>query len=227
MTDYITRSEWNAREAEGYTYLKPDRLEGVALHWPGHTTRLGKDRIAAALRGWQDYHMDDRGWSDIAYQAAVDQWGRVYELRGLTVQSAANGDQDVNQRFGAVLLIVAAGEFPSLEMCNSVRDVVTDFRRVYPRATKIVPHSAVRPEPTACPGDHVRKALRSGLFTPYYHPPQEETPKMTPEQFAALMKVQNEILTEMRGINARVGYIANEGMQDVDEMRDKIVGTPE
>jgi hypothetical protein len=51
--------------------------------------------------------------------------------------------------------------------------------------------------------------------------------EVTEAQAAELIKLQTAMLAELRGINARMGYVANEGMQDLDEVRDKIVGTPE
>src|SRR3546814_3799681 len=119
MVDYLSRSAWGPRPARGSTPLVGSEVDGTALHWPGMTKPInaigdaGKARVASALRGWQDYHMDVRGWSDIAYQVAVDQAGRAWVLRGLSIRSAANGDADVNRRYGALLLILAPGEQPT------------------------------------------------------------------------------------------------------------------
>ena len=110
--------------------------------------------------------MDTRGWSDIAYQVAVDQAGRAWTLRGLRTQSAANGNNDVNERYGAILLILVTGEQPTAAMKATTRAVIADFRRIYPRGTAIRPHSAVRPDPTDCPGPAARAAIARGDFTP-------------------------------------------------------------
>ena len=40
------------------------------------------DATAPLDRGWQTFHMKTRGWSDIAYNIAVDLAGEVWELRG-------------------------------------------------------------------------------------------------------------------------------------------------
>lgn len=222
MVTYLPRSAWNARPANGSTPLVAAEVEGTALHWPGMAEPISsQDAVASALRGWQDWHMDGRGWSDIAYQVAVDQAGRAWTLRGLTTRSAANGDADVNRRYGAILLVLAPGEEPSDEMSATVCGVIADFRAIYPNGTAIEPHSAVRPAGTDCPGDAARAAITRGDFTP-----TEET-DVTKEQADELLKLQREMLAELRGINARMGYVANEGMQDLDEVRDKIVGTPE
>jgi hypothetical protein len=137
--------------------------------------------VASALRGWQDYHMDDRGWADIAYQIAVDQAGRAWTLRGLTTRSAANGDEDVNSRYGAILLVIGDTEPLSAALKATVRGVVADFRKYYPAGTLIRPHSAIRPAPTSCPGDLARAAINRGEFTPHTED------DVTPEQLAAIL----------------------------------------
>jgi hypothetical protein len=155
------------------------------IHWPGTgSTKVihTQAAVASALRGWQDYHMDTRGWSDIAYQVAVDQSGRAWTLRGLRTQSGANGDNDVNERYGAILLVLVTGEQPSAAMKATTRAVIADFRKLYPRGTAIRPHSAVRPEPTDCPGDPARAAIARGDFTPGH----SEDDDMTPAQMQEL-----------------------------------------
>lgn len=192
MVDYLPRSAWDARPARsGPGNLTVSRVEGVTLHWPGMENRRlsSQAAVAAALRGWQDYHMDTKDWSDIAYQVAVDQAGRAWTLRGLHTQSGANGDNDVNERYGAILLVLGTGEHPTPAMVATTRAVVDDFRELYPDGTAIKPHSAVRPEPTDCPGDLVRALIAHDVFDPDMpistptHPQEDE---MTPAQMTEL-----------------------------------------
>ncbi|HEY9418130.1 MAG TPA: hypothetical protein VIQ30_25500, partial [Pseudonocardia sp.] len=85
MVTYLPRSAWDARAPRGSSPLIASEVDGAALHWPGMAKPISsQDAVASALRGWQDYHMDGRGWSDIAYQVAVDQAGRAWTLRGLS-----------------------------------------------------------------------------------------------------------------------------------------------
>jgi hypothetical protein len=146
-------------------------VEGLAFHWPGMDDPIsGRRAVAAALRGWQDYHIDGRGWSDIAYQVAIDQDGDRWTLRGLNRQSGANGDADLNRRFGAVLLILAPGERPTPAMVAEVRRVVRDHRRRFPRSRRLVGHGDIRPGGTACPGPIVSRLIESGAFEPRRRP---------------------------------------------------------
>lgn len=166
MTHY-DRAEWGARPPEAVYDLDRRDVVGVALHWPAMAHPLPTVRLVMdALQDWQAYHMDVKGWSDIAYQLAFDQLGNVYRLRGLRHRSAANGDEHVNQLYGAFLLILAPGEQPSTAMVRRVRRYIKVFRRLYPRGTRIVGHNDIRPEPTACPGPIVSRLIDQGRFTP-------------------------------------------------------------
>jgi hypothetical protein len=149
------------------------RVKGAVIHWPGTTSSkpiTSQAAVASALRGWQAYHMDERGWSDIAYQVAVDQAGRAWTLRGLRTQSGANGNNAANEDYGAILLVLVQGEAPSEAMKATTRAVIADFRKIYPNGTAIRPHADVRKEYTGdgtdCPGPAATAALRRGEFTP-------------------------------------------------------------
>lgn len=165
MTTF-TRADWKARPAGGGPgALNPARVEGIALHWPGMTKPLDTvAEVKAAIRGWQNHHMDKNGWSDIAYQEAIDQDGNVYVLRGLATMSGANGNTDLNERFGALLLVLAPGEQPSAKMLVAARGRIKAHRQRFTKSTKIVPHSAIRPGGTECPGDIIRKHIAQGSF---------------------------------------------------------------
>jgi len=166
MTRY-SRSAWGARPAtDGPGPLDVREVVGIALHWPAMSAPLRAPKVAAALRGWQDYHMDDRGWSDIAYQEAVDQTGNVYVLRGLKATGGANGDTAANASHGSLLLVLAPGEQPSVAMIRAVRRRIRSHRRLFPRSTRIVGHNDIRPEPTACPGPIVSRLIDAGTFDP-------------------------------------------------------------
>lgn len=196
--NYLPRSAWDARPSKGPTNLNASGLLGTALHWPGMGNRrlFAQDDVAHALRGWQDYHMDDRGWSDIAYQVAVDQAGRAWQLRGLTTRSGANGNSAANLAYGAILLVLGTGETPTGALINTTRQVISDFRRLYPKATAIRPHSAVRTQYTGvgtdCPGDAARGLIAAGQFEPRTTTPVEDDMPWTEDQLRAMMQAEIE-----------------------------------
>ncbi len=165
MTWYHRR-DWGARPARpGPGRLDPSKVVGLALHWPAMNKPIrGVPAVLAALRGWQNYHMDTHGWSDIGYQEAIDQDGNVYRLRGIRRQSGANGDQHVNQRYGAILLILAPGETPTPKMLRALRRRIRRHRRLFPKSTQVVGHGQIRPDPTACPGPIVQRLIREKVI---------------------------------------------------------------
>ena len=164
---HFNRKAWGARPPEARYRLNPLEVEGVALHWPAiDVPRVNVAQVKAALRSWQRYHMDTHGWSDIAYQIAVDNRGNWYQLRGLRHRSGANGDQDVNERYGAFLLVLAEDERPSPELVAAVRNRIARFRHIFPNAHQILGHQDVRPDPTSCPGPLVMDYIHRGRFEP-------------------------------------------------------------
>lgn len=166
---YFSRKAWGARPARHRVpLLDRYKVEGVALHWPAITRPLTTvDQVTAALRSFQNQHMDTNKWSDIGYQIAVDQAGNWFKLRGMRHQSAANGNEDVNERFGAILLLVAQGEQPTPALIRTTRSRIRTFQlRLFPNGDSIVGHKDVRPDPTACPGPAIDRLISRGTFDP-------------------------------------------------------------
>jgi len=78
---YFTRGEWGAR-APKYRHSLRDTTNGVFMH---HTV-TAMAPAAPIVRGVQNYHMDGRGWADIAYSFLIDVVsGDIYEGRGLGI----------------------------------------------------------------------------------------------------------------------------------------------
>lgn len=189
MVEILPRSAWTTRAPEGSRSLTPSLVENVAFHWPGMAKAInatgdaGRARVASALRGWQRFHMDVRGWSDIAYQMAIDQAGRVWTLRGVNIRSGANGNGDTNTRYGAILLILGPGEQPSAAMIASARALLVIYRRRYSRMpVKPTWHGAIRQGGgTACPGPAAIAAIKAGKFNAGTSSP-DPTPTPTPTE---------------------------------------------
>jgi hypothetical protein len=177
MVSYVSRAQWGARKAKAAYSLVPSQVKNTAFHYPGTANPInavgdaGFRRVCSALRGWQAYHMDTRGWSDIAYCIAIDQVGRAYTLRGINIRSAANGGTQANLEYGAILLVLGNNEAPSAAMKATARAVVQDYRvrfsRIPQRPTW---HGAIRPGGTAsdpstdCPGKLTIAQIKAGEF---------------------------------------------------------------
>ena len=83
----ITRQEWGARPpVDNYTATR-DYTKLTIHHAAGwQATNLNDGK--AAVKAIQDFHIDGRGWSDIAYHFLIDDAGNIYQGRPETVQGA-------------------------------------------------------------------------------------------------------------------------------------------
>lgn len=78
---FVTRSEWRARNPKSVSTIDLPTPE----LWLHHTA--GSERGHAGMRAIQDYHMDVKGWNDIAYSFVVDPDSLgVYVGRGPGIQ---------------------------------------------------------------------------------------------------------------------------------------------
>src|SRR5690606_31001204 len=94
---------------------------------------------------------------------AVDPAGRVWDLRGIDVRSAANGDTVPNRDWCAVLFLVGPGEEPTAAQVEAFRHWrVTRWLRKFPKATQVTTHQKVRPAGTECPGPAVIRLVQKG-----------------------------------------------------------------
>ena len=82
----ITRQEWGARLPKRTTPI--NQYEYLTIHhaagWPASNLQEGK----TAVKEIQDFHMDGRGWDDIAYHFLVDDAGNIYQGRSETLRGA-------------------------------------------------------------------------------------------------------------------------------------------
>ncbi len=75
-----SRAGWGARDATSTSYGSTVKL-GVVHHSVSSNDYSPAD-VPGVLRSIQAYHMDGRGWSDIAYNFVVDKYGGIWEGRG-------------------------------------------------------------------------------------------------------------------------------------------------
>lgn len=165
----MPRHAWTStpRPTSDLVRMVPSRLHGFAVHWPGTSTAhapLDETGVARWLEAERHDHVAGRGWTDIAYATGFDLAGRVWDLRGLPWQVAANGSSDLNRTWSAVTLILGAHDTPSPAMIAAVQTWrAIRFLPAYPRATRVVGHRDVHP--TACPGPAAYRLVRAGTFT--------------------------------------------------------------
>jgi hypothetical protein len=171
---WMARSTWTDVERPVKKLVQLVSPSGFAVHWPGPNQKdppigdPGPAAIGRILEAERQFHVETRGWSDIAYQLAVDQAGRVWDCRGIAWQSAANGDHTVNARWGAITLLLGPHEQPSPAMIEAVQWARTVlWLPRYPHAARVVGHKDLHQ--TDCPGPQAYALVTTGRFTQPWH----------------------------------------------------------
>lgn len=167
--DYIDRAGWGARLPK-YVNAIQSPVEGIFIHYRGPGGAPADE--AAALRQDQNYHMDVKGWSDIAYSWAVGNSGRIYRLRGWGIRGGHTAGW--NDRSHAVLWIGGDDGTPSEAALDSIAIVVNESRQRYRGFCQ--GHRDVNP--TSCPGDKLYAQLKAGRFDRVPVPDVEEEDDM-------------------------------------------------
>lgn len=100
----IPYADWSRRARGATRDSHPiGATRGVTLHWEGpHMGAFAHSECPSKVRGIQDFHINGRGWADIAYNAVVCPHGYIFEGRGPGVTSAANGNESTNDDWYAV-----------------------------------------------------------------------------------------------------------------------------
>lgn len=144
----VTRAQWGARPRKGSpTPLHPT---GATAHWEGpHMGTFPHDTCPGKVRQIQAFHMDTRGWNDIAYNAVVCPHGYVYEGRGPGARSAANGTDTGNDNDAAVCYLGGEGDPFTPEGAQAMADAM---HWLSPGGQR---HAHRDWKPTACPGDTI------------------------------------------------------------------------
>jgi hypothetical protein len=150
IAGFVTRDQAGLRAPKSISRNVSAESGGVALHYGGPAANLeGHLDCVAQWRGWQRFHMDSRGWADIAYTMGVCDHGYVFAGRGAGVRTAAQGTNDGNQRYYAVCWLGGAGEVPTQEALDAFEWAVLNLRKTG-AGKSVRPHKSFHS--TSCPG---------------------------------------------------------------------------
>lgn len=156
------RSRWTSTRSDAPA-ARGGEIVGVALHYPGTPGTIGLESdqaTAARLEGYRKQHVDVNGWSDIAYNVAVDQQGNLWTGRGVSRQAGANGTRAANRSRGAILALVGNDEEPSARMIAGILYAVRLWDVRYEGVRWVNPHRKF--VPTQCPGEPIIRLLNDG-----------------------------------------------------------------
>lgn len=150
------RLAWKARPFRERTPQNPRQINTIYIHYsesPGGQATF--DSAAAAVRGIQEFHLEGRGWSDVAYSYLVtnSRWRSfVFVGRGLGYVPAAQMNYNTNSC--AICVVMKDGEKLHWVTQRQLRRLIHKVRGRIGKNVPVKPHSAVNQ--TSCPGDQLR-----------------------------------------------------------------------
>lgn len=114
------------------------------------------------LRQHQRYHMDEKGWIDIAYHVGVDRDGNIFELRSTEVAGDTATDYDTTGHF----LVVCEGDFDQEPISEAqLQGAAVAFawaaQRFNVLPSTLMSHREVTAT-TSCPGANLEAKVISG-----------------------------------------------------------------
>ncbi len=120
----LTRTQWGARPPSIAPTVAAD-LKLAVVHHSVNANTYTREDVPAMLRGIQRYHMDVQGWNDIAYNFAVDRFGRIWEARagGVTRDVIGGHAQGFNTYSTGIMVL---GDFTSAEPSQAAVNAVSD-----------------------------------------------------------------------------------------------------
>ncbi len=196
----VDQAGWGSRLVYDDGSWHPWNPDKWVVHWGGGTTLIAEGVAAEAttLRGWQRYHMNTKGWLDIAYNYAIGNSGTVYRLRGENRAGATRGDFEAdgipeNHEARAVVFIINVGQAPS--------DLaLAAFQRLYTAdPLPVIGHKWVFEQgtggtSTSCPCPDLDLWLHANGY--------EGDDEMTPEQETDLAWLREFIVSVTEGVDA-------------------------
>lgn len=150
ITGFVSRADAGLQAPRSVSRSITPASGGVALHYGGPAVAIDSHQDCVRVwRGWQTFHMNTKGWADIAYTMGVCQHGYVFAGRGAGVRTAANGTDAGNQSYYAVCWIGGKGQQPTQLALDAFDWAIENLRKTGAgRRTR--PHHVFRS--TECPG---------------------------------------------------------------------------
>lgn len=166
------RADWvrRSKPVTGPAFPGWTAIKRIVVHYPGADwagmdfNRDGTEDYrdtAVLMDNTNNYYWTARGYA-IGYNAAADVFGHTWELRGDTVQCAAN--KGVNETSFAILVVVDADNPATFPQIEAVRRLVAQVRVFAGWDVPIVGHGEVGS--TSCPGNGIRDQIKVGAFEP-------------------------------------------------------------
>lgn len=162
MRNLVTRAAWDARAPRSVNLLEPEDARYLAVHYTAANAdeQALHGNCAARVRGIQAYHMDVRGWADIAYSWVFCKHGYIYRGRGIGVRTAATGVAN-GYTYAACFLgdDTAGRDDVTKEGRAALKEIHAFVTRNCPNLRGVRGHRDFMA--TSCPGDELYRFLRT------------------------------------------------------------------
>lgn len=161
----VTRKQWGAVKPRDITLLPKNAVDTIVYHYTAADADVQTDHrnCTARVRGVQRFHMETRGWNDIAYSFLPCKHGFVFEGRGYQAQTAATGND--NDHTLAVCFL-GGDKANRDDVTNEGRraevEITQAIESFYKRRLKYRGHRDFMS--TSCPGDELYSYVRSRTF---------------------------------------------------------------
>ena len=205
----VGRPQWKAR---GVLKIYPSKkIKYITIHYIGAPIPANEDE-AKRCRSTQNYHMDTRKWSDIAYNYLVGQSGRAYVGRGRNRKNAADGGTRNRHSLSICILLGTKHIIPTEAMLATVQNLVWDLVDEFPTIKKVRPHKKLKA--TSCPGPALTARLKAGEIT-LRRPIEVKVPHTVEPHWAVLKVLHDAGLTQedIRRLATLISKLANWGPQ--------------
>lgn len=167
-TKVVTRAEWGARRPKYTTPFTPSF--GTTVHWEGPKMGIHPHSSCASyVRAIQNFHMDSRGWADIAYTAVICPHGFVFQGRWTGNRTGANGTNVGNNTAYAVCYLGGEGDSFTAEAKRAYVDTLDFLDKKGGAGPGRNCHRDWKS--TACPGTVICSWVKSGMGGVTVSPP--------------------------------------------------------
>lgn len=173
----IRRAEWGARKPKQVDTSFTTDL-GVVVHHTAKDTRVQSHWPGCyrSMRGHQNYHMDTKGWNDIAYNWMVCPHGFIFEGRGWAAQNGANYPSN-DATYSVAVDVNSEIQVPDPAVVKAVNLVIATAITDHESAPIVQGHDDANGDrQTTCPGRHLQGLIDSGVVAPPTVTPVLPTP---------------------------------------------------
>nr|UFA46011.1 peptidoglycan recognition protein 4 isoform 3 [Littorina littorea] len=156
----VSRAQWGARNPKSITGMRTP-VSLVFIHHTAGSTCSDLASCKRVMQGTQNYHMNERGYSDIGYSFLVGGDGKIYEGRGWDRQGAHT--KNYNSRAVAISFM---GDFtnqsPTSSALSAAQNVIACGVRQGKVSSnyKLYGHRQARGASTTCPGNRLYSIIQ-------------------------------------------------------------------